>query len=232
MPIGGSTSKPFARPTWMTSAPRYTAMRRTPGSVRHSAVPRPLRPASGFSMQLTASLDQRSPHRFVVTFAPATAVSRSATRRALGIATVVLADLEADMAGVRAHGDAGLVHAGANRDHATQRAMNAGHGSHSVVVDAVLEVDNEPVVLEVLHAEPRRPLGVVRLHRDEEQVERLRDRLRLVHVQRLHGDRVITARAGEPQAASAHRLDVLGPLIDQRDVVARLRAEAAPHPAH
>ena len=60
-------------------------MRRGPGSVRHSAVPSPLSPASGFSMQLTASFDQRSPQRFVVTFAPATAVSSSAIRRARSV---------------------------------------------------------------------------------------------------------------------------------------------------
>ena len=36
-------------------------------------------------MQLTASLDQRSPQRFVVTFAPATAASSSAIRRARSV---------------------------------------------------------------------------------------------------------------------------------------------------
>src|SRR5438034_9233102 len=49
-----------------------------------------------------------------------------------------------------------------------------------VVVDPVLKIDHEAVVFQILHAEPRGPLRVVRLHGDEEEVERLRDRLRLV----------------------------------------------------
>jgi len=46
-------------------------------------------------------------------------------------------------------------------------------------------------------------------------------------VQRLHGDRVIAARAGQSEPASSHRLDVLGPLIDQRHIVSRFREQPA-----
>ena len=49
-------------------------MRHGIGSLLTSAEPNPLNPARGFAMQLTASLDQRSPKRFVVTFAPATSL--------------------------------------------------------------------------------------------------------------------------------------------------------------
>jgi len=42
-------------------------------------------PGERVSMQLTASLDQRSPQRLVVTFAPATALSSSAIRRARSV---------------------------------------------------------------------------------------------------------------------------------------------------
>src|SRR5262249_25311135 len=42
---------------------------------------------------------------------------------ALGVATVVLPDLEPDVSRVRAHRDARLVHAGTDRDHAAERAL-------------------------------------------------------------------------------------------------------------
>ena len=107
--------------------------------------------------------------------------------------------------------------------------MRAGDRSHAVVVDTVLEVDDEAIVVEVLHAEPRGPLGVVRLHGDKQELERLDDRLRLVQVQRADGDRVVAARAGQAQPAPPHGLHVLGPLIDQRHVVPRLREQSTDH---
>src|SRR5439155_205778 len=54
-PTVGSTSCPAARPTRITSAATWIAIRRTGSSVRISAEPSPLRPASGFAMQLTVS---------------------------------------------------------------------------------------------------------------------------------------------------------------------------------
>ncbi len=71
-------------PTRTTSAPSCAATRRGAGSDRTSAVPSPLRPASGFSMQLSASFDQRSPQRLVVTTAGATSLMIWAIRRARG----------------------------------------------------------------------------------------------------------------------------------------------------
>ncbi len=85
MPRIGSTRWPSAVPTRTTSDPMWAAIRRVSGSVRTSAVPRPLSPARGFSMQLSASFDQRSPHRFVVTTAGATSLISAAIRRARGV---------------------------------------------------------------------------------------------------------------------------------------------------
>src|SRR5262245_2087777 len=63
----------------MHSAPRCTPTAETLGSIRTSAEPRPVRPASGLAMQLMASLDQRSPKRLVVTCVSATAVISAAS---------------------------------------------------------------------------------------------------------------------------------------------------------
>ena len=69
----------------MASAPTKIAMRRGPAWVRTSAVPRPESPASGFAMQFTLSLDQRSPKRLVVTFATATSFMILAIARARSV---------------------------------------------------------------------------------------------------------------------------------------------------
>src|SRR5439155_7597673 len=63
----------------------WIAMRRGTGSLLTSAAPSPLRPASGFAMQFTASFDQRSPQRFVVTCAGATSLRIRASARARGV---------------------------------------------------------------------------------------------------------------------------------------------------
>ena len=60
-------------------------MREGSGSLRISAEPRPLSPASGLAMQLTVSFDHRSPKRLVVTLAPATSFMTSASRRARSV---------------------------------------------------------------------------------------------------------------------------------------------------
>ena len=78
------------------------ATRRTPSRVRTSAEPRSERPARPLAMQLTESFDQRSPQGLVVTLVGATSHMSLASRSALGHLAVVLADLEADLAAVRA----------------------------------------------------------------------------------------------------------------------------------
>ena len=132
------------------------------------------------------------------------------------------------MAGVRAHGVAGLVHAGRDEDHAAQRALAAGHGGDALVVDAVLEIHDDAVgAREVGEAERGGPLGVVGFHGHEDGVERLREALHLVQVERLHRDHVIAAGAGQAQALALEPLHVLGPLVHQRHVVAALREQPA-----
>src|SRR5262249_53785363 len=66
-------------------------------------------------------------------------------------------------------------------------------------------------------------------HGDEDRVERLAHRLELVDVQRLHRDHEIADGAREPESLRLHRLDVLGPLVDERDVAPRLGEAAPPH---
>ena len=141
----------------------------------------------------------------------------------------MLADLEADLAGVGAHRVARLVHAGADRDDAAERALLARDGRHALVVDAVLEIDHHAVGLQIGQGHRGRPLGVIRLHRDEDGVERLAYRLELVDVERLHGHHEITDGAGAPEALRFHGLDVLWPLVDERDLASCLGETAADH---
>jgi hypothetical protein len=55
--------------------------------------------------------------------------------------------------------------------------------------------------------------------------------LQLVHVQRLHRHHEIPHRPREPQPLGPDGLDVLGPLVDQGDVVSRPRHHAADNAA-
>src|SRR6266851_3975377 len=190
-------------------------MRRGPGWVRTSAVPRPESPASGFAMQLTVSFDHRSPKRFVVTLATATSFMSLASSRARSVSLPSSSPILNPIAPV-----AGRVHPGADRDDAPERPLASGDRRHALVVDPVLEVDHHAVrLLEVLDAQRRRPLRVVGLDADEDRVEGLGDRLGLVDVERLDADRVVAAGPAEAEAAFPHGLHVLGPLIDERHVV-------------
>ena len=151
---------------------------------------------------------------------------------ALGVLAVQLADFEANGLRVGAHGVTGLVETGADRDDTTERPPAPGHCRHPLVVDPVLEVHDDAVRPgQMRQHQRRRPLGVVRFHRYERGVERLGDRLQLVHVNGLHADDVIATRSGQPQPLPAHRFHVLRPLVNQRDVAARLRQHAADHTA-
>src|SRR5207245_7013686 len=60
-----------------------------------------------------------------------------------------------------------------------------------------------------------------------DRVEGVADGLGLVDVERLDRDRVIATGPAEAQAVLPHRLDVLGPLIDERHVVPGLGQHAA-----
>src|SRR5205814_4089921 len=67
------------------------------------------------------------------------------TRR---VATVELADVEAQLPGVGPDCVATLVHAGADRNDAAERALASHQRGHALVVDAVLEVDDDAVGLQ------------------------------------------------------------------------------------
>src|SRR5205807_8231382 len=84
-------------------------------------------------------------------------------------------------------------------------------------------------VSQVLGPAPRGPVGVGGLDGYKEDVERPCDGLRIVQVRRLYGDGVIAAGACQAEPPPTHRLHVLGPLVDQRDVVSRLREQPADH---
>ena len=202
MPQIGSTSWPRARPTLIASAARWIATRRTPSFVRTSAEPRPERPARPFAMQFTESFDHRSPQRFVVTFVGATSHMIFARRSARSVTLPSCSPiLKPIVPVVGADGVARLVHAGADGDDGSEAPLASGHRGHALVVDAVLEIDDDAVgLLQVLEPEGDRPLRVVRLHGDEDGVERLRHRLQLVDPERAHGDR--GARRRCPRAAA------------------------------
>ena len=135
-------------------------------------------------------------------------------------AAVELANLEPDGAAVGAHRVAWFVQARADRDHAAERALAAGQRRHTLVVDAVLEIDDHAVAgLQEANGEQRRPVGIVALDRQEHVVERLVDRLRLVEMQRAHLKDVVAARATQTQAVAFDRIDVRWPLVDQRHIV-------------
>src|ERR1041384_2528547 len=72
---------------------------------------------------------------------------------AVGVAAVVLADLEPHAAGIGPHGVTGLVHAGTDQDHAAQRVVLPRYARHALVVDPVLEIDHDATVrIEMTHA--------------------------------------------------------------------------------
>ena len=85
----------------------------------------------------------------------------------------------------------------------------------------------KPSGREVLADQRGRPFGVVRLHADEGDVDRLflGELLRVGHVQRAHlgGEFRHVADVADLQAVRSHVLDMLGPGIDEGDVLAGLR---------
>ena len=140
----------------------------------------------------------------------------------------MLTDLEADGGPVSPDGVARLVHDGADRDHAAQTPLASGQRGHAFIVDAVLEIHEDPVrFLEVLQGQGHHPLRVIGLHRDEDGIEGLGDRLQFMDVEGPHGDEVLAARAGETEPDLSHGLHVIGPLVDQGDVMPRLGQHAA-----
>jgi hypothetical protein len=106
---------------------------------------------------------------------------------------------------------------------AAQRLAPAHDRGDALLVDAVLERDDEAVGREIRLHEMRSPLGVVGFHADEGDVDRrlLHETLYVRDVQSAHLHRTAFGfgHAGELEPVPAHVLDVLGPRIDQRDIV-------------
>src|SRR5215203_146019 len=187
-------------------------------SLRSQSEPvRPVAADTPFFMPFWQSLDQRSPHRLVVVLALSMrpTMSRSSStrlvRRPWTSPTRNTVCLSPPLA--------------------TVRRMRAGSNMSTEISEATM-----PTVLpQVLLDQRRRPFGVVGLHGDEGDVDRLLARQRL-HLGEMHGlgvlDRDLLFRrdAIEFEPARADRLDVLRPEIDQGHVLTGLRQVAADIP--
>src|SRR5262249_34318346 len=118
-------------------------------------------------------------------------------------------------------GDSDLGH-----DHA-DRAIDAGDGRDDRIRPAVLGGNDEAARGEMTDRQLRRPRGVVDLHGHEHDLEVARQAEGLVQVvdggTRLEG----LVGPGHRDPALTDRLDLLGPGIDQRHVVAGARQERA-----
>ena len=101
------------------------------------------------------------------------------------------------------------------------------------VVPAVLDGHEGAVVLDVPLDEVGGPLGVVGLDGDEGVVERLGDVLGVGQVHGVDRHREVALTAAGTEALGAHLFDVLGPHVDEGDVVfAGLHEESADIAAH
>jgi hypothetical protein len=119
------------------------------------------------------------------------------------------------------------VHADAAGD-AADHAPPADDAGDPLLVDAVLERDDEAAGNEVLADQRGGPDRVVRLGADERDVDRVfGEALDLVEVQRLRMDQVLALGAFELEPVLLDRVDVLGPGIDERDILPRPSKVAA-----
>ena len=118
-----------------------------------------------------------------------------------------------------------------DRGDRADRPAPADDAGDALLVDAVLQRHDIAGRRQILPDHRRRPLGVVRLDRDEGDVDRplLRELLHLGQVQRLglRDDRFLRGDAFERQPVLADRLDMLGPRVDQRHVEPVMREVAA-----
>jgi hypothetical protein len=120
----------------------------------------------------------------------------------------------------------------AARHQAGHRAGLADDRRDPFEVDAVLGRDDHAVGGELRLDELDEPACVVGFAGDEDDVEGIVDRADLVDVDGLHRHDeivlgIILGADGDTKAVGPHRLDVLGPLIDQRHVMAGACEQAA-----
>ena len=136
-----------------------------------------------------------------------------------GMRRAVLGGAAVDMAGLR------QVDRDAARD-AAERLAPADDAGDRLFVHAILQRDHVAVGRQILPDQHRRPGRVVGLHADEGDVDRLLlgELLRVGHVQRAHrhGEFRLLHGVRHAQAVLSHVLDMRGPGIDERHVLAGL----------
>ena len=107
-----------------------------------------------------------------------------------------------------------------------ERLAPADDAGDRLFVHAVLQRHDVAVRRQILPDQHGRPGRVVGLHADEGDVDRLLlgELLRVRDMQRAHRNREFrdVLGVGDAQAVLAHVLDMLGPGIDEGDVLARL----------
>ena len=152
-----------------------------------------------------------------------------------------LADDDGGVIPVERHGPAdaaGLVQVDREvvGEDAAHRATPADHAGDGLLVDGVLRRHDVALGRQVGPDQHRGPFGVVGLGGDDGDVDGalLGQALHLRDVHGRHRDRdaFLLGHAGEVQPPAADGLDMLGPWVDQRDVLPRTRqmpAEIAPH---
>ena len=183
-------------------------------------------------MALATSFDQRSPHRLLVDLGAVGVGDQAADflgawRDAAvhfagaehGMRRAVLAGAAVDVAGLRqVDGDAA--------GDAAERLAPADDAGDGLLVHAVLQRHDVAVRRQILLDHHGGPGGVVGLHADKGDVDRrlLGELLRVGDVQRADGNGEFrdVHGVGDAQAVLAHVLDMLGPRIDEGDVLARL----------
>ena len=116
-------------------------------------------------------------------------------------------------------------------DDAADGAAPPDDARDRLLVDRILRRDDEAVGRQIRPDQGRRPFGVVGLAGHDRDVDRLllRQRLHLGEVHRRDGNRagLLVRHAREMKSVLPDRLDVFGPGIDQRDIVAGARKMTA-----
>src|SRR5262245_4881819 len=117
------------------------------------------------------------------------------------------------------------------RSDASQRASPPDDTGDALLVDAVLQRNHVAAGRQIRLDELCHPLGVVRLHAHEGDVHRRlpgeRSNLVQVHGFRMRNLPLLRRHPGEFETVPANRFDILGPAVDQRDIVAMRRQMSA-----
>ena len=237
MVSGGSAgSPPAGSPApGRRGSPRCRAGSRSGGSARSAASAPPGSPVQAerpLPMTLATSLDQRSPQRLSVTLALSAVPTSRQTSSARGVTRPCTSPARNTVCAAPRlpaprwmwPGSGRLTSDGAGD--AAERLAPADDAGDRLLVHAVLQRDHEAVGRQILPDHHGRPGRVVGLGADEGDVDGLLlgELLHLREVQRAHRDRELrhVLGVGDAQPVLLHVLDVLGPGVDERHVLARL----------